>query len=146
MKRQKVWFFLFVCYCLCMLNLLLHRQGYDPALPYAQQLKFNLVPFETIALFLRALHHSSHGMRVHAVINLVGNIVMFIPLGFFLGILWPSLRKGWKVFLLTLAIMLLVELTQMLTLVGSFDTDDLMLNLLGSLTGYGLFCLHIQKK
>lgn len=146
MKRQKIWFFLFVCYCLCMLNLLLHRPGYDPSLPYSQQLKFNLVPFETIALFLRALHHSSHGMRVHALINLAGNVVMFVPLGFFLGALWPSLRKRRRIFLVTLILMLAVEVTQMLTLVGSFDTDDLMLNLLGSLTGYGLFCLYIRKK
>ena len=146
MKTRKFWFFLFVCYCLCMLNLLLHRPGYDPSLPYVQQLKFNLIPFETIVLFLRALGHSSRGMRIHAVINLVGNVVMFVPLGFFLGILWPSLRKGRKIFLVTLLIMLMVELVQLLTLVGSFDTDDLMLNLLGSLTGYMIFRLRFPNK
>lgn len=145
MNKRKLWIFLFVCYCVCMLNLLFRRPGYDPALPYLQQLKYNLVPFETIILFLRALAHSGGGMRTHALINLAGNVVMFLPLGYLLGAIWPSQRKWSRIFRTTLAIMLAVELTQMLTLVGSFDTDDLILNILGSLAGYGLFRLLQQN-
>ena len=139
MKRRKLWIILFTLYCLCMLQLLFHRPGYTPALPYAQQLKYNLIPFETIVLFLRALRHTSVGTRNHAVINLAGNVIMFIPLGFLLAALWKPLRKARKIVSATFLIMFPVELLQMLTLVGSFDTDDLLLNILGSLLGYLLF-------
>lgn len=132
--------FLFILYSLCMLQLLFHRPGFDPALSYGQQLKYNLIPFETIVLFLRALGNSSPGTRSHAVINLIGNVIMFIPLGFLLAALWPRLRKVRKIVAVTFLIIFLVELTQMLTLVGSFDTDDLILNIIGSMLGYGLFC------
>ena len=139
MKRRKLWMLLFILYCLCMLHLLFFRPGYDPALPYARQLKYNLIPFETIVLFLRALNHSSMGTRNHAVINLAGNVIMFIPLGFLLAALWKPLRKAGKIVSATFLIMFPVELLQMLTLVGSFDTDDLLLNIVGSLLGYLLF-------
>lgn len=146
MKKRTLHSALFIAYCLCMLQLLFHRRGYDPSMPYAQQLKYNLIPFETIVLFLRALDHSSPATRRHAVINLLGNVVMFLPLGFLPAAIWEKLRKVWKILLLTILIIFLVELTQMLTLVGSFDTDDLILNILGSLLGYWLFRLTNPKE
>ena len=79
-------------------------------------------------------------------INLAGNVIMFLPLGFCLAALWPSLRSVRKIALTTFLIIFLVELIQMLTLVGSFDTDDLMLNILGSLLGYWLFRFVHPKK
>ena len=75
----------------------------------------------------------------HAIINLVGNVIMFIPLGFCLPMLWKKQRTLWKTLLTTALIITLVELIQLLTLVGSCDTDDLILNVLGSAIGYGLF-------
>ena len=142
MKRQKVWFFLFVCYCLCMLNLLLHRPGYDPALPYAQQLKFNLVPFHTIRLFWDALR--LHTYRTAAVINLLGNILMFIPLGFLLPRAFPRLGRLWKTLLTAVGIVVTVEVLQMLTLLGTCDIDDLILNTVGAGMGYTIHILLLK--
>ena len=144
MIKKRIWPFLFGLYCALMLLLLFDRTGYDAGLPYAEQLKYNLLPFETIGRFLRLLGSSQGGLRTHAFINLVGNVVMFIPLGFFLPKLWQKQRKLWRTLLTTVLIILLVELTQMFTLVGTCDTDDLILNTLGAAVGYGIYKILIK--
>ena len=44
-----------------------------------------------------------------------------------------------------LLVMLAVETAQLLTLLGSFDVDDLILNLFGMILGY-LFCIANSRK
>ena len=144
MIKKRIWPFLFGLYCALMLWLLFDRTGYDAGLPYAEQLKYNLLPFETIGRFLRLLGSSQGGLRTHAFINLIGNVVMFIPLGFFLPKLWKWQQKLLRTLLTTALIILLVELTQMFTLVGTCDTDDLILNTLGAAIGYGIYKILIK--
>lgn len=139
MKRNRILATLFVIYCALMLWLLFARPGYTEGIPYGQQLKMNLLPFETILRFLRLLQNDSPELVRHAVINLFGNIIMFIPLGFCLSAIWSRLRRLWKVLLVTTLIIGLVELIQLVTLVGSCDVDDLILNVLGAAIGYGAY-------
>ncbi|MET1015153.1 MAG: VanZ family protein [Paenisporosarcina sp.] len=77
-------------------------------------------------------------------INFMGNIFMFIPIGFFLPLLWKKfdhvLLTVSTGFLLSLSIELL-QLTQS----RSSDVDDLWLNTLGALIGFIFFTL-IPKK
>ncbi len=73
--------------------------------------------------------------------NLLGNIVMFIPLGAFLKLLYNySFRK--TVFIAFLAAFC-IELTQYIQHLFHYyrdvDIDDVMLNTLGAATGYWLF-------
>ena len=142
--KKRIWPFLFGLYCALMLWLLFDRTGYDAGLPYAEQLKYNLLPFETIGRFLRLLGSSQGGLRTHAFINLAGNVVMFIPLGFFLPKLWQQQRKLRRTLLTPALIILLAELTQMFTLAGSCDTDDLILNVLGAAIGYSIYKIIIK--
>lgn len=144
MKKNRLtfWHIFWLLYCAGMLWLLFHRAGYDAAIPYSQQLKYNLIPFETIRRFWRLLDSADPGLRRHAVINLAGNVIMFIPLGFLLPKLWSWQRKLLRTLLTTAGIIIAVEVTQLLTLVGSCDTDDLILNLLGAGLGYGIYKLH----
>lgn len=145
-KHRNLWLAVFASYCLLMLWLLFARQGYDPGIPYPEQLRFNLLPFETISRYIRHLIHSEDpGILRHAIINLVGNVVMFVPLGLLLPVLWQKLRALWKTLLVTALIIIAVEVSQLLTLVGSCDTDDLILNVAGSAIGYGLFRLFFRK-
>lgn len=143
-KRRTFWHILWLLYCAVMLWLLFHRTGYDATLPYAQQLKYNLVPFETISRFWRLLDSADPGLRRHAVINLAGNVIMFIPLGFLLPKLWSCQHTLFRTLLTTAGIITAVEIAQLLTLVGSCDTDDLILNLLGAGLGYGIYKLHMK--
>ena len=137
--RRKLHIALFAAYAALMLWLLLHRSGYVDGIPYLRQLKANLIPFRTVRLFVLLLsHHRPHLVRA-AVINLVGNVVMFIPLGFFLPLVFRKLRKWHKALLCAALIITAVETVQLLTLVGSCDVDDLILNLAGSTAGYILY-------
>lgn len=141
MNRQKLHIAVLMAYGAIMLWLLFDRPGYDPALPYWEQVaaQLNLVPFRTLRLFASLL---DSGIRSHirmAVINLGGNIIMFIPLGFLLPKVFPKLASLPRVLLTTSGIIAAVEILQLFTLVGSCDIDDLILNVLGAALGY---CLH----
>lgn len=139
MKKQLFPHGVFAAYCLMMLALLFHRAGYEPDLAYADQLRWNLIPFHTIRLYWRAFQSGSPSLRMISVINLGGNIIMFIPLGFLLPPVFPKLKNLTSVLVTTAAIIICVELIQLLTLVGSCDIDDLILNMLGGAIG---FCLY----
>ena len=71
---------------------------------------------------------------------------MFVPLGIFLPGLWQKLRRFWKTLLLSALIVAAAEIVQMLTLLGSCDVDDLLLNLIGVMLGYGLWKVFSQRK
>lgn len=108
---------------------------------YEQQLadSINLTPFATINMYLKMLHSSKAYLVRHAFINLVGNVVMFIPLGFFQPYLSAKLRAFWKTLLSTFCLILLIEVVQYFTFLGTCDIDDLMLNLAGAAAGYGIW-------
>lgn len=114
----------------------------DYTAPYLPQLSYNLLPFETITYFAQVIRTSPYPERVLSVYaNLLGNVVMFIPLGFFLAYFIPACRKAGRCALAALLIMLAVELTQFFTLLGSLDFDDLLLNTVGALLGLALYRL-----
>lgn len=92
---------------------------------------FNLIPFHTITDFLSG---GSDNAKRFAYGNVVGNILIFIPLGIYL----PTLRKDkrvWTNLLLVFMVSLLVEIVQGLFGIGTADIDDIILNCLGGLLG-----------
>ena len=143
-NRRKLHIALFAAYCALMLWLLFGRAGYVDGIPYSQQMKANLIPFRTLKLFFRLLSHHRPALVRAAIINLAGNVIMFIPLGLFLPLVFPKLRKVWRTLLCVALIISTVELAQLFTLVGSCDIDDLILNLCGASLGYLLY--HLTKK
>ncbi|MDE6385440.1 MAG: VanZ family protein [Eubacterium sp.] len=80
--------------------------------------------------------------------NIILNILMFVPFGFMLPILFKKLRSFWKVYLAGFAFTLAIELTQLVFRLGIFEVDDLFDNLLGAMIGYGLFSIvfSVYKK
>lgn len=68
-------------------------------------------------------------------INFVGNIVMFIPIGFFPPLLWKKFNRAWRAICLGLLLSLTIEILQ-LPQMRSSDVDDLWLNTLGACIGY----------
>lgn len=109
------------------------------------QRSVNLKPFVTVRLYWKLLHGTSESLQLHAFINLVGNVVMFIPLGFFQPYLMTKLRSWYKTLLTTTALILLVEIVQYVTCLGSCDIDDLILNLVGAMFGYILWRITRKK-
>lgn len=89
-----------------------------------QWARTNLAPFDT---------------GVFSVTNKL-NILLFVPLGFFLPLLWAKYQNLAKVFQSAFFFSLLIELSQLLNS-RSADVDDLIFNSLGGLVGYGIFTL-----
>ena len=97
----------------------------------------NTEPFETIKLYWWILKNSqSTALLTHAFVNLVGNVVMFVPLGYLLCGVFPKQRKFFMFLLCVTALILVVEGVQYITLLGSCDVDDLLLNLAGAILGW----------
>lgn len=65
------------------------------------------------------------------------NVLLFIPLGFFLPLFWKRFRKMWPTVLFGFCISLLIEVLQIFTFRAS-DVNDLMTNTLGTLIGWGI--------
>lgn len=100
----------------------------------------NFVPGETILLYLRALKYHYVGTGV-SLSNLLGNVFLFMPMGFFLPCLFAAMRKWWKFLLLMVALLCAVEAMQLILCCGSCDVDDVLLNLSGALAVYFLLRL-----
>lgn len=92
--------------------------------------KVNLVPFR----FLGDIYNKTilEGDIVFFLINIVGNTLLFVPIGFCIPLLWNISYK--KVMLIGLGYTLFIELTQML-MPRVTDVDDIILNSLGVLIG-----------
>ena len=147
-RRTLLWT-LFGLYCALMLwLLLLRRLGRTPPGEYAALLHAycNLVPLRTIRAYLRLLRHSRPVLRHVAAVNLAGNVAMFLPLGVLPPLLWPRLRRLWRLLLWTGGAIAAMEVLQLVTLLGSCDVDDLLLNLLGVLLGWCLLRLFSHSK
>ena len=71
------------------------------------------------------------------------NVVMLVPLGFLVPFLWRGTRKLWKVTAIGAGLSVLVELSQLLNF-RSTDVDDVLLNTLGAMIGYGLWRLYAR--
>lgn len=73
------------------------------------------------------------------------NIIVFIPLGLYLSFFIKK-NKFIKVMLYTLIISLTFEIVQLFTLLGSFQTEDLILNLFSVLLGYLIYKIIYKEK
>ena len=75
--------------------------------------------------------------RLDSLFNVVGNVVMFLPFGFFSALLWQGFTRK-KALVLGLGITCFIECWQLL--VGrTSDIDDIILNTLGVFCGYLLW-------
>ena len=69
--------------------------------------------------------------------NIIGNIIMFVPFGFFVSY-YLKLNKKSFIFFMTLIVSLVIECIQ-LKIGRAFDVDDIILNMVGSLCGYFIY-------
>lgn len=133
-----IWYLLFLVYFM-----LVYHRNFDLSwmvkggLPYLISIygkTVNLVPFATI---MRYTVHLRSGIDLFLV-NIVGNVIFFIPMGI-LRQAFKKLKNIWLYILIVLVIILLLEVLQFVTMSGTFDVDDMLLNMIGALIGYRLF-------
>lgn len=127
---------LFAAYLLLLLYLTFFSKYYGRG---EVQRSISIFPFRTISEFLT----SGYNFRI-IITNLVGNIVAFMPMGFLLPIAFSRLDKFHKVLVISLFATLMIEVSQYISGVGASDIDDVILNLLGAVIGYGICMLTLK--
>jgi glycopeptide antibiotics resistance protein len=137
-------FILFGVYVLAMIYLLfLQRLKYHfSGLSYSEYISssINLIPFRTITEYAKSTIASSDVLN-YAFVNLSGNILMFVPFGFFLPTLWRKQRKISRFAATVCITVAAIELIQLFTTLGSCDVDDFIFNIIGAALGFGIWKL-----
>lgn len=120
---KEVFMFVFVIYMMCLFYVVTFQDIDVSANGY------NLIPFKEMFRY-------KIGSRLFFK-NVVGNLLMFIPFGFFTSYILREIKLRW-VFLITLIVSVTIELTQ--SQIGRiFDIDDVILNVIGGCIGYYAF-------
>lgn len=109
----------FVIYALCLFQVVTFQDNVTWAtnnfIPFREMLRYNIGSH----LFVK---------------NVLGNMLMFLPYGFFVSFYLKN-KKPWLTLILTVIASFSIELVQMV--IGRvFDIDDILLNLLGGYLGY----------
>lgn len=124
---------LFVVYILFLLYFLIFSDWYGRS-GVMEEYHYNLTPFREIKRFWRYREQ----LGIQAFLNLIGNVFIFIPFGFFEAIASRK-RSFFGIVGDGLFLSMLVEVFQLVTKVGRFDVDDLILNTAGVVIGYLIF-------
>ncbi len=134
---------LFVLYVFFLIYFLLFSDWYGRT-GVMKEYHYNLVLFREIRRFWQ--YREQLGMFAMFT-NLFGNVIIFIPFGFFMPMA-SSRRSLFATVFYSFGLSLCVETFQLITRVGSFDVDDLLLNTVGGLTGYLIFviCAAIRRR
>ena len=138
--NRSLWV-LFGVYCTVLFFILFVRERFDIGHPYWEQVRMSvdLVPFRTICGNISCMIQGTNKYMIrHSAIELLGNIALFMPYGFCAPRLFGRSRRFGTFILLSLGILLCVETIQVLTLRGSFDIDDIILNMSGAVIGFSL--------
>lgn len=131
-KAKKVsQIIIFVYYIILMFNIVIFAR-------YNSINSYNLIPFKSIIdIFKEETTYS-------IVINVFGNLLVFMPLEYFLIELF-KINKLSVNFLLSISIILLIEVFQFIFKVGVLDIDDLIICTLGMMLFYICYNLLIKR-
>ena len=120
------------------------RFPYDSVWEY---MKYSVqpIPFKTIFGYVREVI-ARRWMLGLAIRNVLGNFILFYPMGIFLPCLFRSVRTVKKSLLIALCTILSVEIVQLVFRLGIFDIDDLILNITGWILGYFTLAIPMIRK
>ncbi len=139
-KRRMIRVFSRICFTIYMALLvyfLLLSDGFGRGDGY-ENYRYNLVPFLEIKRFIKYYEYIDFPS---VVINLLGNIVAFMPFGALIRWVVNRKTRWYQATAYTFLFSLCVELLQLVAKVGVFDVDDLILNTLGGLMGFWIYYL-----
>ncbi len=100
---------------------------------------YNIIPFKSIINII------SNRNVYSIIINIFGNLLIFMPLEYFI-IELLNIKKIYVNFILSFIIILIIELLQFIFKVGVFDVDDLILCVLGMNLFFIIYLRHVVKK
>ena len=132
---------LFLVYILVLSYFLFFSERYGRNVG-SEQYKYNLIPFKEIKRFIEYRHIIGWERFT---VNIFGNVFAFAPFGFLLPIVSRDNRDFFSALLYSFEFSLFIELIQLSFQVGAFDIDDIILNTLGGVFGFFMFCILKSK-
>lgn len=135
--RRNVTWLLFIIYNTFLISTIFYTKLISGTIYPALKIKPNLIPFSSISETLSLIITKTQGLSYLFDYFLL-DIILFMPLGFFLAYLYPNMKTK-KFFLICFLISLLKELLQLLLNAGMFDVDDIILNVLGATIIYFVY-------
>lgn len=75
--------------------------------------------------------------------NIIFNILMFLPFGFVLPLLFKKCEKFYITYFLGLCMTISIEVLQLISKRGIFEIDDIINNTLGCMIGYGVVMIFL---
>ena len=144
---------LFIIYCLLLITILFLNNeyrmgGFQNISTFSREHleTSNFIPFATIIGYVSGMVSNDINIGI-VIINLVTNLLLFAPMGFFIPMLFQDKIKNTKQFLIIIIILtFLVEIIQFITYRGSTDIDDIILNTIGASIVYMLMKTRFIKK
>lgn len=95
-----------------------------------QERPANFIPFKSIVPYL-----FGEGGWLIAGLNIIGNIILLVPIGLLVPMLYNKMTWR-KAILLAIGSGMFIEIIQVILHVGIFDVDDVILNAFGVIIGY----------
>ncbi|TCO75039.1 VanZ family protein [Marinisporobacter balticus] len=127
-EYKKIFFILFLGYVFYLFYLVFFSDYYGRG---SNQTSYNLILFNTIIEYLSFKHSIKNIM-----VNIGGNILAFVPFGFFLPLVFKKANSYMKVLIGSFTLTCFIEMMQYIFDVGTCDIDDVLLNVMGGLLGY----------
>ena len=118
----------------------------NPALRHVKAVSsVNISPLKTILLYYTAYERHTLPIK-NIILNMIGNIMLFMPFGYFVYVLCKPMRSFQSYFFFFLFMIVGVEVIQYIWKVGSADIDDIILNMSGVLILYIVLKIPFVKK
>ena len=144
---------LFIIYCLLLITILFLNNeyrmgGFQNISTFSREHleTSNFIPFATIIGYVSGMVSNDINTGI-VIINLVTNLLLFAPMGFFIPMLFQDKIKNTKQFLIIIIILtFLIEIIQFITYRGSTDIDDIILNTIGASIVYILMKTKVVEK
>ncbi len=143
LKKEITWI-LFILYIIFLLSTIVYTKLTTGTIYPELNIKSNIVPFTSIIETITLLLTKTQGFY-YIFDYLILDIILFMPLGLFLPILFPKTKKIKNFILICLTISIIKELFQLLLNVGMFNIDDIILNLSGAIISYTIFKNLLSK-
>ena len=150
---KKVWKFVFLVYILILIKLIVFKYPWEYLMDIVKSwekgvvleglVTANFTFGKSIRMYIKYFNKFPFW---NGFANLVGNILVFVPFGFLLPVAYPACGRWWRVFYCAVGFVMCIELFQLFSAFGAFDVDDILLNVFGSVIGYGIFVVVRKLK
>ena len=138
-RKKSLYVVLFAAYLILLFYFLFFSEGLGRASTETEY-RYNLTLFREIKRFIEY----RHVLGYQAVfLNVVGNVIAFMPFGFLLPPLMNYKTNWFVTTIWAFLFSLFAETIQLFFRLGSFDVDDMLLNTVGGLLGY-IICILLK--